>query len=93
MKRLVTFLKSARSFGRNNKKTLVTSSCLVSVAVAATCTGYYYYIQQPNLLAAETAISLNNEISDETERRRKCSQLVKQFKVRYPQSTKEIELR
>ena len=60
--------------------TAAATSCLVA---AGGC--YHYYVNGGNvfpvLMAAETAASVNSEISDETERRRKCSQLVKQFKV------------
>lgn len=59
--------------------TAAATSCLVA---AGGC--YHYYVNGGNvfpvLMAAETAASVNSEISDETERRRKCSQLVKQFK-------------
>lgn len=71
--------------------TAAATSCLVA---AGGC--YHYYINGGNvfpvLMAAETAASVNSEISDETERRRKCSQLVKQFKVMIRTTFKFIHL-
>lgn len=71
---------------QNRNMFLAVSSCLLGAAGAA-YSGYYYVTSSEHnrfgsrLLAAETALSMHNEIVDETERRRKCSQLVKQFKV------------
>lgn len=78
LKKVVVFIKSEK------KKLLVASSCVIGTFGLA----YYANISstQPlfsTLLAAESTITLNAEISDEAEKRRKCTQLIKQFKVRW----------
>lgn len=89
MKKLFTlFTLTTKRLRRIERRKLVTSSCIV---IGSSSLAAAYYLGWPDssfswfgcngLLAAETAVSLNSDISDETDRRRKCSQLVKQFKV------------